>query len=163
MARPARYQPDEVDLGREGPRFYDVCRLGKDRPFRAGRQRFTGAQKAGLAYEKRVGRQLARWLEEFPHTEFLEGEWFQYDDGRYAQVDKAIILPSNAVILFEVKLSWVDTREQLNFYADLFRALGHTTILRVTVCRNMRPGVDRSKIVRNLDDIFDTCVVQMRS
>lgn len=129
-------------------------------PFRE--QKLAGCQHQGLRYENFVGKKLRKWAGSQEVREFLDNPWIDYD-GRLAQPDRVIVLESGKVLLFEIKLTWVDTRDQLALYETLLNALGHFVVIKITVCKNLRLGVDRSKIVRNLDMIYDGCVLQMRS
>lgn len=140
--------------------FKCVERIGVDDPFENGF--LTPAQKKGLQYEARVGKALEEWCGSQNIREYWDNEWIEYD-GKLAQPDKVIILDSGCALLFEVKLTWVDTTDQLLFYSALLAALGHPVEKRVTVCKNLRPGVPREHIVHSLDEIYDGCILQMRS
>jgi hypothetical protein len=137
-----------------------VRRLGTEHPF--GKDKLTSGQTLGVSYERRIGKKIKDWCGSQDIREYWENEWIEYD-GKLAQPDKVVILSSGCALLFEVKLTWVDTSDQLAFYTKLLAALGHSVKYRVTVCKNLRAGVPRERIVRSLDDIYDGCVLQMRS
>lgn len=140
--------------------FTEVSRIGVDDPFENGY--LTPAQKKGLQYEARVGRAIEEWCGSQDIREYWDSEWIEYD-GKLAQPDKVVILDSGCALLFEVKLTWVDTTMQLGFYRALLNALGYDEVVAVTVCKNLCPGCPRDKIVRSLDDIYDGCIWQMRA
>jgi len=140
--------------------FSCVKHLGPVRPFAA--DELTFSQRKGIQYEKRVGKKILLWAALHDVCACWVGEWIEYD-GRLAQPDFVLFFPDNRAILFEAKLTWVDTTQQLALYEALLNVLGFTGVIKVTVCKNLCHGVDRAKIVRSLDDIYDGCVLQMRS
>lgn len=143
-----------------GRRISHVRRRGTEHPF--GKDTLTGGQTLGVRYENRIGKKIEDWCGSQDIHEFWSNEWIEYD-GKLAQPDKVVILSSGCALLFEIKLTWVDTSDQLAFYTKLLAALGHPVDMCVTVCKNLRPGVPRERIVRSLDEIYDGCVLQMRA
>lgn len=101
------------------------------------------AQKAGLAYEKKVGRTLKRMLRQ----EELEGElranqWVQFSDENgigWAQPDFYLLM-ENGILLMECKLTQSDsaTPQLLSLYLPLLRKIYNLPILCLQICHNLR-------------------------
>ena len=101
------------------------------------------AHKAGIAYEKKVGRKLKRMLREGE----LEGElklsqWISFGDENgagWAQPD-AYILMEDGILLIECKLTQSDTAtpQLLSLYLPLLRKIYNLPILCLQVCHNLR-------------------------
>lgn len=101
------------------------------------------AHKAGLAYEKKVG----RWLNRMIHNGELEGElrlsqWLLFADENgigWAQPD-AYILMEKGILLMECKLTQSDvaTPQLLSLYLPLLRKIYNLPILCLQVCHNLR-------------------------
>ena len=118
-----------AELREEGP-------FAKQKPRRR-------AHKAGLAYEKKVGRALKRMLraEELEGDLYL-GQWvlFADDNGTgWAQPD-AYIVRSDGILLIECKLTQSDvaTPQLLSLYLPLLRKIYNLPILCLQVCHNLR-------------------------
>ncbi len=101
------------------------------------------AHKAGIAYEKKVGRWLSRMIREGE----LEGElrlsqWLLFADENgigWAQPD-AYILMEKGILLMECKLTQSDvaTPQLLSLYLPLLRKIYNLPILCLQVCHNLR-------------------------
>ena len=116
--------------------------LRQEQPFKKSRPR-RSALKRGLAYEKKVTRELKRQV----HDGRLEGElfigqWIQFSDQygiSWAQPD-AYILMENRILLLEAKLTQADSAvpQLLSLYLPLLRSIYELPILCIQVCRNLR-------------------------
>lgn len=101
------------------------------------------AHKAGIAYEKKVGRWLGRMIREGE----LEGElrlsqWILFADENgigWAQPD-AYILMEKGILLMECKLTQSDvaTPQLLSLYLPLLRKIYNLPILCLQICHNLR-------------------------
>lgn len=101
------------------------------------------AHKAGLAYEKKVG----RWLNRMIRDGELQGElrlsqWLLFADENgigWAQPD-AYILMEKGILLMECKLTQSDvaTPQLLSLYLPLLRKIYNLPILCLQVCHNLR-------------------------
>ena len=101
------------------------------------------AHKAGIAYEKKVGRRLGRMIRDGE----LEGElrlsqWLLFADDNgigWAQPDAYIIM-KNGILLMECKLTQSDvaTPQLLSLYLPLLRKIYNLPILCLQVCHNLR-------------------------
>ncbi len=101
------------------------------------------AHKAGLAYEKKVGRVLKRMLrdEELVGELFLS-QWILFADDNgmgWAQPDAYILRP-DGILLIECKLTQSDgaTPQLLSLYLPLLRKVYNLPILCLQVCHNLR-------------------------
>lgn len=106
-------------------------------PFPAGRT--TGTRARGLTYERKVGKFLSRLCEK-EGWKLWDHQWFEYNDGIqfcYFQPDFIIERPAENVLI-EVKLTYVDTRQQMQKYLKYLQVLGLNCI-PVTVVRNLTP------------------------
>ncbi len=116
--------------------------LRDDGPFPKQRPR-QRSHKAGIAYEKKVGRKLKRMLREGE----LEGElrlnqWLLFADENgigWAQPDAFILMPSR-ILLIECKLTQSDvaTPQLLSLYLPLLRKIYNLPILCLQACHNLR-------------------------
>ena len=120
----------------------------------------TVAQKAGVRYENRVGKYLQQITVEYD-CELHSHVWFDIA-GCAAQIDFFLVFPSKAVILFEVKQTWVDTSSQLAFYKYLLNGIGLTPVTCCTICKNLTPKTPRDNIIRSFEDIKENAVWQIR-
>ena len=133
----------------------------------------TVAQKAGVRYENRVGKYLQQITVEYD-CELHSHVWFDIGNStldqlmygpyksRTAQIDFFLVFPSKAVILFEVKQTWVDTSSQLAFYKYLLNGIGLTPVTCCTICKNLTPKTPRDNIIRTFEDIKENAVWQIR-
>ena len=99
--------------------------------------------KKGLAYEKAVGKHLAREVKngELEGDLYL-GQWVIYCDGsgvNWAQPDIYLIM-RNYILLMECKLTQSDaaTPQLLSLYLPLLRKIYNKPILCIQVCKNLR-------------------------
>lgn len=91
----------------------------------------------GTRYEARVGQRLSSLASSlgfdlWDHQRLVVGS-------SVAEPDFVMVSASGAAILFEVKYTWEDTRNQLKFYSDILLALGLYSVVSVTICRNLVP------------------------
>ena len=121
--------------------------------------RLTGTKAQGCAYEKKVGKFLkahctkAGW-------ELMDHQWFVYSNGtdtKYFQPDFIITRPGQDGLLVEVKLTYVDTTEQLKKYTRYLEIFGLTCI-PITIVRNLIPG---AQSVDSFDKIFPNSVLHL--
>ena len=116
--------------------------LRSDGPFSKQRPK-RRAHKAGLAYERKVGRKLKRMLRDGE----LDGElnlnqWILFADANgvgWAQPD-AFVLMQDKILLLESKLTQSDTAtpQLLSLYLPLLRKIYNLPILCLQVCHNLR-------------------------
>lgn len=132
----------------------------KETPYANHRGRRSPAQKAGLAYQKRIG----KFLSEGGYSGSVEsGPWFAFsDDGdgrHYCQPDFLLDDPSGSTcVIVEVKIRWTsDAWWQLqSLYTPVVRrALGRQFIVPLCICRSYDPSVRIPEEVKLCDDLFD--------
>jgi hypothetical protein len=119
----------------------------------------TGTKSQGRAYEKKVGKILAKLCIESNWT-LHDHQWFIYTQGvtvKYFQPDFIIERPGQQGVLIEAKLTWVDTSLQLNKYLEYLKILG-LICFPLTVVRNLTPSVSREKIVDDFTKIYPHAV-----
>lgn len=121
----------------------------------------TNAQKAGMRYENRIGDKLRKLTKHYG-CEFHDHVWIEAG-GRCYQPDFFLTFPSEAVILFEVKQTWVDTHSQLRFYKHLLTELGYRSILTCTICKNLTPQTPRGQIIHSFDNITEGAIWPIRA
>jgi len=120
----------------------------------------TQAQRAGMRYENRVGRFLEKLQEQYG-AELHSHVWFKIGN-RSAQTDFFFVFPSNSVILFEVKQTWVDTSDQLAMYSYILSELGFGPITCCTVCKSLTPETPRDRVIYSFDAIVEDAVWLLR-
>lgn len=109
----------------------------------AARPRRSGAQKAGLAYQRKVGDYLRLVLGPNPVT---SGPWFHYlDDANRRSYCQPDFLYSDVlqVLCVEVKLRWTpDAWWQLRslYLPVLTKAFPDRTIIPLVICRSYDPA-----------------------
>lgn len=91
----------------------------------------TASQKAGCAYERKVGRWVRPLAAELGFT-LLDHPWLEGP----CQPDFLLVAPSGAVIIVEAKLTWVDCSAQRAKYQ---RVLAGRPTTFVQVCRRLTP------------------------
>lgn len=128
-------------------------------PYAGARSRKSPAQKAGLAYQKRIGKFLlspSNWVVD-------SGPWFAFTDSsssrHYCQPDFLLLDQGNATcIIVEVKIRWTDAAwwqlERL-YVPVLQRVYPHLSLLRVCVCRSYDPAIRAPEEVNLCDDLMD--------
>lgn len=98
-----------------------------------------GTRARGQVYEKKVG----KFLKNICATnswQLWDHQWFKYSDGMqscYFQPDFIIERPGEN-LLIEVKLTYVDTQQQIQKYLKYLKVLGLNCI-PVIVVRNLTP------------------------
>lgn len=127
-------------------------------PFAGKRTYRSGAQKAGLAYQRKVEAWLSRTC---VRDNLLCGPWFCYSDrtGRrsYCQPDVLIFSPGSAfdlVSVVEIKLRWTsDAWWQLNqlYLPVLTTALPGKKFSRLVICKSYDPAVRVGEPVNLVD------------
>jgi hypothetical protein len=139
------------------PEIYDVSRC--ECPHPSSRRKPTGAQLAGLRYERKAKAFLSSIL---PGT-FIPGPWFSYrrlDDPqkRFCQPDGfSLDTASNALTIFEVKYGWCgEAAQQLALYHRvLWEALRPASVRLVCVTRSFDPSIpyegERARIIYDLE------------
>ena len=101
------------------------------------------AHKAGMAYEKKVGRHLKRMVQDDQLSgELRLNQWLLFADDNgigWAQPD-AYILMEKRILLIECKLTQSDvaTPQLLSLYLPLLRKIYDLPILCLQVCHNLR-------------------------
>jgi hypothetical protein len=130
-------------------------------PYAGKRSHRSGAQKAGLAYQSRVGRHLG---DTCPATSVVSGPWFYYSDATrvrsYCQPDFLIrTLSGRALVVVEAKLRWTsDAWWQLrSLYLPVLRkAMLGETLLPLCICRSYDPAIRIPEPVNFVDEV-DEC------
>ncbi len=131
--------------------------LREDGPFSKAKPR-ARAQKAGLAYEKKVGRALKRMLQDQTLLGELKlNQWILFADVNgigWAQPD-AYLLRRENILLMECKLTQSDvaTPQLLSLYLPLLRKIYDLPILCLQVCHNLR--YVPSKLVESPQELLD--------
>lgn len=109
-------------------------------------RRLRGARAAGVAYERKFGRFLAKL---FPAVE--SGRWIRFADQKglgLAQPDHFVPLASG-VILFECKLSETPQAwSQLAFYSELLASCFGLPVIEVQVCKHLTVTRDPVRDIR---------------
>lgn len=131
-----------------------------ENPYGGKRSRHSGAQKAGLAYQKRVGRFLpspsGQWV-------VSSGPWFAYtcsDNKRhYCQPDFLLVDEANStIVVVEVKIRWTDAAWwQVNklYLPVLQRVSPHMSLLSVVICRSYDPAIQAPEPITLCSDLMD--------
>lgn len=126
-------------------------------PFSGRRARRSGAQKAGLAYQSRIG----AWASDGHYLgSVVSGPWYCYVDGggarRYCQPD-LVFDDGLAIVACEVKLRWtVDAWWQLRkLYLPVLQVAHgrRTPVLSLCICRSYDPAVQVPEPVNLVDDV----------
>ena len=119
----------------------------------------TGTKAQGCAYEKKVGKFLKSYCTK-AGWELMDHQWFVYSNGtdtKYFQPDFIITRPGQDGLLVEVKLTYVDTTEQLKKYTRYLEIFGLTCV-PITIVRNLIPG---AQFVDSFDKIFPNSVLHL--
>lgn len=100
--------------------------------------RLQGARRAGLAFERKVGRELQRSL-----PTLVSSPWFEFQDknGRgYCNVDHYAVL-DDKVLCFECKLTetWVAFSQILELYKPVLEHIYGKPVVAVQVCKHLVP------------------------
>lgn len=116
--------------------------LREDGPFPKQKPK-QRAHKAGMAYERKVGRWLKRMIQNGELSgELCLNQWLLFADDNgvgWAQPD-AYILMEKRILLMECKLTQSDvaTPQLLSLYLPLLRKVYDLPILCLQVCHNLR-------------------------
>lgn len=113
----------------------------------------TPAQKAGYRYERRVGKVLAAQAASLGWA-LWDHVWIGNDE-IVRQPDFVLISPSGAALVAEAKLTWVDTRAQLEEYCTLLARMELAPV-PFSICRNLTP--ESPDIVLDFDSIYSYSV-----
>lgn len=120
----------------------------------------TAAQKAGVRYENQVEKYLQHITMSYG-CKLHSHIWFDIGN-RAAQTDFFLTFPSKAVILFEVKQTWVDTSDQLAFYKYLLTGIGFNPVTCCTICKNLTPETPRANMINSFEDIKEGAIWTLR-
>lgn len=130
-------------------------------PFAGTRARRSGAQKAGLAYQKRIVEHL---VGEFGRASVDAGAWFHYLDDSlrrsYCQPDVLVEFGPSCLVV-EIKLRWTsDAWYQLRklYLPVLTAALLPTTLIPLVICRSYDCAVPAGEAVNLIDTPADAKV-----
>lgn len=115
-----------------------------ERPFAGSRSRKSGAQKAGLAYQKKV----VKWAFESNHGFALEvSPWFAFTDDsdsrHYCQPD-LLFISGFSILVAEVKLRWTaDAWWQLRklYLPVLAKVFPKHDLRALCICKSFDPAV----------------------
>ncbi len=116
--------------------------LRQEAPFKRSRPK-RRAHKAGLAYERVVGRELKRQIRDGSlDGELILSQWILFADSNgigWAQPD-AYILMRERLLLLEAKLTQTDSAvpQLLSLYRPLLSKIYNLPILCIQVCHNLR-------------------------
>jgi len=129
-------------------------------PAWANAKKQARAQTLGVRYERQIETQL-RAIAHERHLGLISGSWLRYNDS-VAQPDFILTSPANNMaIVFEVKLTWTDTSNQLALYKALLANIGYEPIITCTICRNITP--ETPPVIHAFADIKDASVWQIRA
>lgn len=127
-------------------------------PAWATTKKLARAQTMGARYESRIAKHLQTLADKIG-WELQVGPWLSYDNS-VAQPDFLLISPSRVVIVFEVKLTWVDTTNQLALYKALLANMDYHPIVGCTICRNVTP--ETPSVIHEFTYLEDASVWQVR-
>lgn len=128
-------------------------------PYANKRRRLSPAQKAGLAYQKRIVKYC-----QSPSWSVRAGEWYCYSDlgakRRYCQPD--ILLDSGILeplVVVEVKLRWTALAwwQLRKLYVPVLQRVypNVPAFVSLAICRSYDPAIQIPEKVNLCDDIFD--------
>lgn len=121
----------------------------------------TASQAKGYAYEKRVEKELQKVCDKFGWKLYAH-QWFEYScEGKVKlfQPDFIIERSGNAGIVIEVKLTYVDTTQQLNTYVKYLQIFG-LICFPLTIVKNLVPGINNT-IIRDFSEIIPNGVYHL--
>lgn len=129
-----------------------------ERPFAGTRSRRSGAQKAGLAYQKKV----VKWAFETNHGFALEvSPWFAFTDDsdsrHYCQPD-LLFISGLSILVAEVKLRWTaDAWWQLRklYLPVLAKVFPKQTLIPLCICKSFDPSVIVPEKINLHPDLYD--------
>lgn len=133
----------------------------EENPHAGVRTRKSPAQKAGLAYQKRVG----AFLPSRDHQwDVVAGPWYCFIDGsglrHYCQPDFLLLdEDSSTCVVVEVKIRWTsDAWWQLRhlYLPVLRRVRPNLQMLALTITRSYDPAVRIEEPIHLIDDFMDT-------
>lgn len=127
-------------------------------PFAGKRSRHSGAQKAGLAYQKRIGKWILGNLCNF---DLIPSPWFAYCDSsnkrRYCQPDFILLdEPNKTIIIVEVKITWTSSAWfQLRcLYEPVLRTVYEGwTVIPLVISRSYDPALPKQEEPRFCNDL----------
>ena len=127
----------------------------------------TGTRARGFAYERKVGKFLRRACDA-AGWKLWDHQWFEYKNKEekeekeekvcHFQPDFIIERPGQDGILIEVKLTYIDTKEQLNKYLKFLGIFG-INCFPVTIVRNLVPGIP--EYINNFNEIKPNSVLHL--
>ena len=124
----------------------------------------TGTRARGHAYERKVGKFLRRACDA-AGWKLWDHQWFEYKNKEekeekvcHFQPDFIIERPGQDGILIEVKLTYIDTKEQLNKYLKFLGIFG-INCFPVTIVRNLVPGIP--EYINNFNEIKPNSVLHL--
>lgn len=129
-----------------------------ERPFAGARARRSGAQKAGLAFQKRV----TQWAFEGKyHGAISISPWFCFIDGsgsrHYCQPD-LLFSDETTIVVCEVKLRWTaDAWWQLRklYLPVLAKVFPKQTLIPLCICKSFDPSVIVPEKINLHPDLYD--------
>lgn len=131
-------------------------------PYAGTRSKMSAAQRAGLAYQKRVGKFLqplavGAWV-------VSSGPWFVYCCGsgprRYCQPDFLLLDATNrTMVVVEVKIRWTDIAwwQLRKLYLPVLEVVfPEWTFITLCITRSYDPAVSIPEPVNLCSDLFDS-------
>lgn len=119
-----------------------------ENPHAGKRSRRTGAQKAGLAYQRKVEAFLGDCAAAGNVRGVVCAPWFHFvDDGgqrRYCQPDILLDLPNFAQAVCEIKLRWTSDAwwQVRKLYLPVLRSVyPHRELFPLVICRSYDPAI----------------------
>lgn len=130
-----------------------------DDPFAGRRSRNSAAQRAGLAYQRKVGRYLESSRKDWI---LLVGPWLAYSDlgsrRRFCQPDFILDCGGGLAVVVEVKLRWTPLAwwQLKKLYLPVLSATKKwQTIIPLCISRSFDPAEPAPEVPYFCDDIFD--------
>lgn len=98
--------------------------------------------KRGLAYERKVGRTLKRWIDnQILHGELVSSQWFKFADRNgpgHAQADH-LIIRDDMVVIIECKLTQTNLAfpQLTELYLPLTEMIWQRPVFCILACKNL--------------------------